>query len=204
MPVIVNIAVAKIFGRKVKEEIRGCKLNVIDFSQYLLKGTQIKTEESNKPQWATLPYKSGVFKLDKAVVASGPSGVPIEDLAKTLLNCGFTLLFLKRKKVVNAYFRSQRFIAIIPVLAIIAALFMRLAGKVNFNVAILIAVSGLAIASITGIFTLMTGFRALQLSTLALTRSRGFLNSEQRESLQKAAKSQLFRDAVPPILKFLV
>lgn len=204
LPIILNVIIAKIFGKKDALYDEKYKLNLVGFSETLLNGTKLKVGVSRKKYWGVLPMKSGEFKLDEALVNSSLKGIAVCELAEVVLNCGFSLLFLEKKKTVNAYFRSQRFISIIPVLAVIAALFMRLAGKVSFNVSILIAVSGLAIASITGIFTLMTGFRALQLAILKLTRSKGFLYSEQKEMVEKAARAQLFRNAVPALLKFIL
>lgn len=206
LPVILNVIIAKIFGKRDKSQGETYKLNLVDFSKTLLKGSELKVGVSRKKYWGSLPLKSGELKLDEALVDSSAKGIGIgvDDLAEVVVNCGFSLLFLEKKKTVDAYFRSQRFISIIPVLAIIAALFMKLAGKVSFNISILIAVSGLAIASITGLFTLMTGFRALQLSLLTLTRSKGFLYSEQKEIVEKAAKAHLFRNAVPAMLKFIL
>lgn len=200
IPVFIVVLVAKIFGRNISEVGKSLACTGESLALSIFKNRELKVSLQKRVLWSSNPVKKQELVLEEKLAKSQTIG----DLAAVLYQCGFALLWLSDKKIASNYFKAKRAAAILPVLTIVGAVLLKVANRVSFNVTVLIAISGIALASLFCLLNLIAGLRAAQAVAIELERGNLIKSYNNRELLNSQVRVLAFRDVLPSMLKFLM
>lgn len=155
------------------------------------------TIKKKKSWWSGLnPHKNGVVYFSENMLKRKTLG----NAAELIHRCGLVLLESVHEKSVSKYYKTVRFVSIVPVFLIVAAVLAKLAGRLSFNVCFTVAVWGVALACLACLFNIITSREAVKRALYELEKRGGFKRLSEQEKVEGAAYGFVFLKSVPPLL----